>query len=100
MRLGAFSFLLQDHYVQQWADNLVVHLLVTDVRRWWDHIVALDLAALRRQNGGASAGELGSSPVSRIRRACCGGSSKESLQRVGEVDSPFSLRRKRAAASR
>jgi glyoxalase/bleomycin resistance protein/dioxygenase superfamily protein len=44
MRLGAFSFLLQDYYVQQWADNFVVHLLVTDVRRWWDHIVALDLA--------------------------------------------------------
>ena len=43
MRLGAFSFLLQDYYVPQWADNLVVHLLVTDVRRWWDHIVALDL---------------------------------------------------------
>ena len=43
MRLGAFSFLLQDYYVPQWAENFVVHLLVTDVRRWWDHIVALDL---------------------------------------------------------
>jgi hypothetical protein len=27
------------------ADNFVVHLLVTDVRRWWDRIVALDLVA-------------------------------------------------------
>jgi catechol 2,3-dioxygenase-like lactoylglutathione lyase family enzyme len=44
MRLGAFSFLLQDYYVPQWADNFVIYLLVTDLRRWWDHIVALDLA--------------------------------------------------------
>jgi len=35
--------MLQDHYVQQWADNLVIHLFVSDVRRWWDRIVSLDL---------------------------------------------------------
>jgi catechol 2,3-dioxygenase-like lactoylglutathione lyase family enzyme len=44
MRLGAHSFILQDYYVQQWADNSVMHLLVSDVRRWWDHILALDLS--------------------------------------------------------
>lgn len=45
MHLGAFSFLLQNHYVQPWADNLAIHLVVSDVERWWDHIVALDLSS-------------------------------------------------------
>jgi hypothetical protein len=43
LRLGSFSFLLQNHYVQQWADNVAIHLRVRDARRWWDHIVSLDL---------------------------------------------------------
>jgi hypothetical protein len=45
IRSGAYSFLLQDYYVEQWADNCVVHLLVSDVDRWWNHIRALDLAS-------------------------------------------------------
>jgi hypothetical protein len=43
MGLGVFSFILQDYYVQQWADNFVVHLTVSDVSLWWNHIVKLDL---------------------------------------------------------
>jgi hypothetical protein len=43
MRLGAYSFLLQNYYVEQWANNCVVYMLVSDVRLWWDHICALDL---------------------------------------------------------
>jgi hypothetical protein len=43
MTFGNYSFLLQDYYVQQWADNFVIHLFVSDLRQWWDHIVALDL---------------------------------------------------------
>lgn len=43
MHLGAYSFMLQDHYVREWADNLVMHMRVTDVNGWWDHIRALDL---------------------------------------------------------
>ena len=43
MHLGAYSFMLQDYYVQQWADNFVIHMRVSDVSAWWDHIVALDL---------------------------------------------------------
>jgi hypothetical protein len=43
MQLGTHSFLLQDYYVEAWAHNLVVHVLVTDLDRWWDHISALDL---------------------------------------------------------
>ena len=45
MQLGAFSFILQDYYVREWADNFVVHVTVSDVDLWWDHIVSLDLAA-------------------------------------------------------
>jgi hypothetical protein len=43
MQLGAFSFILQAHYIQQWADNFVMHMRVSDVRRWWNHIDGLDL---------------------------------------------------------
>src|SRR5262249_23029617 len=45
MHLGACSFILQSHYVRQWADNFVMHMRVSDLRLWWDHIARLDLAA-------------------------------------------------------
>jgi hypothetical protein len=45
MQFGAFSFLLQAYYVQQWADNFVMHMRVSDVKLWWDHIDSLDLAS-------------------------------------------------------
>lgn len=43
MHLGAYSFILQDYYVEQWANNFVFHMRVSDVNRWWDHIVSLNL---------------------------------------------------------
>jgi hypothetical protein len=43
MQLGVFSFILQDFYLREWADNFVVHLTVSDVGLWWEHIVSLDL---------------------------------------------------------
>ena len=43
IRYGACSFLLQDYYVEQWAKNCVMHLLVTNVDCWWKHLCALDL---------------------------------------------------------
>lgn len=43
MQLGVFSFILQAYYVREWADNLVIHVTVSDVRLWWDHLVSLDL---------------------------------------------------------
>jgi len=45
MQLGASSFILQAYYVQQWADNFVMHMRVSDVKLWWDHIDGLDLAS-------------------------------------------------------
>jgi hypothetical protein len=44
MHLGPFSFVLQNHYVEQWANNFVMHMRVSDVKRRWDRIVSLDLA--------------------------------------------------------
>src|SRR5215471_3488259 len=44
MHLGAYSFILQNYYVEAWADNFVMHMRVSDVRLWWDHILGLDLA--------------------------------------------------------
>jgi hypothetical protein len=43
MRLGAYAFILQNYYVQEWADNFVMHMFVSDLSLWWNHIVALDL---------------------------------------------------------
>ena len=43
--IGAFAFLLQDYFVQVWADNFVMHMLVHDLDRWWANIAALDLPA-------------------------------------------------------
>ena len=43
MQLGTFSFILQDYYVKDWANNFVMHVLVTDLDRWWQHISGLDL---------------------------------------------------------
>lgn len=43
--LGSNSFLLQDYYVEQWAGNFMMHLLVEGLSDWWVHIASLDLAS-------------------------------------------------------
>ena len=43
MQLGAFSFILQGYYVEDRANNFVMHVLVTELDRWWQHISSLDL---------------------------------------------------------
>lgn len=44
MHLGEYSFILQDYYVEQWANNLVFHMRVSDVKLWWSRIISLKLA--------------------------------------------------------
>jgi hypothetical protein len=44
LSLGEHAFLLQGHYVKEWAENTVMHVLVKDVQAWWQHINSLDLA--------------------------------------------------------
>ncbi len=42
--LGTHTFLLQGYYVKEWADNMMMHVLVEDLQAWWRHIEPLDLA--------------------------------------------------------
>jgi catechol 2,3-dioxygenase-like lactoylglutathione lyase family enzyme len=38
VRHGNASFLLQNFYVKEYADNFMMHLLVEDVDAWWHHL--------------------------------------------------------------
>jgi hypothetical protein len=44
LSLGKNAFLLQGYYVKEWAENMMMHVLVEDVHAWWEHIGSLDLA--------------------------------------------------------
>lgn len=37
------SFLLQKFYVQEHAENFMMHILVQDVQPWWDNVVTKDI---------------------------------------------------------
>jgi len=41
---GDSSFLLQDYFVEAFAQNLMMHLLVEDVDAWWHHVHQAGLA--------------------------------------------------------
>ena len=43
LSLGRHAFLLQGHYVKDWAENTMMHVLVEDLDAWWRRIDALDL---------------------------------------------------------
>lgn len=38
------SFLLQDFYVKEYADNFMMHILVKDIEKWHAHVVASGVA--------------------------------------------------------
>lgn len=40
-----FSFILQDYYVKEWADNFMLQLLVRDVDAWWNRVESAKLQA-------------------------------------------------------
>ena len=44
-QVGAYRFLLQNHYVPEWAGNFMMSLTVDDADAWWKHIEAIGLAA-------------------------------------------------------
>jgi catechol 2,3-dioxygenase-like lactoylglutathione lyase family enzyme len=44
-KTGELAFYLQDAYVKDWIDNTMIFLEVESVDRFWDELVALDLAA-------------------------------------------------------
>jgi hypothetical protein len=41
----AFGFYLQNAYVKDWIDNTMVFMEIEDVGRFWNELVALNLAA-------------------------------------------------------
>ena len=43
LQLGPHAFLLQDFYVREFAENLMMHLMVSDLDSWWRHIRGLAL---------------------------------------------------------
>lgn len=44
-QVGATGFILQDAYVEAWAQNCMMQLMVDDLEAWWTHIAELDLPA-------------------------------------------------------
>src|SRR5262245_10329738 len=42
-QLGTSSFILQNYFQKQWAENFMMQLMVDDLDAWWTRIVALDL---------------------------------------------------------
>ena len=42
-QIGATSFILQNYYQQQWAENFMMQLLVDDLDACWKQIETLDL---------------------------------------------------------
>ena len=51
VRHGTSSFLLQNFYNKEQADNFMMHLLVEDVDAWWDHIQAHGIIATYAEYG-------------------------------------------------
>jgi catechol 2,3-dioxygenase-like lactoylglutathione lyase family enzyme len=45
LKLGSFSFILQSFYVKEFAENLMVQLLVRDGDAWWRRVDAEKLVA-------------------------------------------------------
>jgi len=41
--IGRTSFLLQNYYNKDWAENFMMQLMVDDLDTWWTHASALDL---------------------------------------------------------
>ena len=43
--IGASSFVLQNAFQKEWAENFMMQLMVDDLDSWWTHIKSLDLPA-------------------------------------------------------
>lgn len=42
--IGKSSFILQNYYNKEWAENFMMQLMVDDVDAWWEHLNAMNLA--------------------------------------------------------
>jgi hypothetical protein len=43
-RVGSTSFILQNRFERQWAENSMMQLMVDDLYAWWERIESLDLS--------------------------------------------------------
>ena len=43
--IGASSFILQNYFQKDWAENFMMQLMVDDLDVWWSHVSSLDLSA-------------------------------------------------------
>lgn len=43
--IGASSFILQNRFEKEWAENFMMQFMVDDLDSWWSHIEHLDLPA-------------------------------------------------------
>jgi uncharacterized glyoxalase superfamily protein PhnB len=41
--IGCTSFILQNYFNKDWAENFMMQLMVDDVDAWWERLKALDL---------------------------------------------------------
>jgi hypothetical protein len=41
--VGSFRFVVQNFYIQQHAENFMMHLMVEDADAWWKHIERIGL---------------------------------------------------------
>jgi hypothetical protein len=42
-QIGRSSFILQDRFEKEWAENCMMQLMVDDLDAWWAHIESLEL---------------------------------------------------------
>lgn len=42
--MGKTSFILQNYYNKEWAENFMMQLMVDDLDAWWEHLSRLNLA--------------------------------------------------------
>ena len=43
--VGGGSFILQNYWQKEWAENFMMQLVVDDLDAWWAHVESLDLPA-------------------------------------------------------
>ena len=43
LHIENFSFILQDRFQEQWAEHMIMHVIVGNLVTWWRHIQALNL---------------------------------------------------------
>jgi hypothetical protein len=41
--IGKSSFILQNYYNKEWAENFMMQLMVDDVDAWWENLNSMDL---------------------------------------------------------